>query len=485
MMAGAIHSIHSRAMLPPASRRDFLRVGALSLGGLTLANLLALKQAAAGENYLRNKSVVLLYLSGGASHIETFDPKSDAPEGVRSLTGSVPTSLPGVHFGGTFPRLAQVADRMAVVRSHSHSVGDHVNAHVHVLSGGTDPTGMQNQGSSMGSLATRLGGATNPTTGMPSYALLTEQEVDNQYNNEKGRFLKGSWPGKLGLSYTGLEHDVGWDDAVSKKKSSESKKKTDNPLLANMQLNLPEDVLQDRLKLAGELDRLSRRLDNRGEMESIDKFSAQALELVLGGARAAFDLSKEDPRKIERYDTSHIRIGHKVFRPSTLGKQMLLARRLCESGCGFVSVHSAGWDMHADGNNPSIRIGMEMLGRSLDQAVSAFIEDLDQRRLSDHVLLVITGDFGRTPKVNKNGGRDHWTKLCTLAFAGGGLKMGQVIGQSGRNADAPVSSPVAPANVLGTIFHTLFDVGKLRLDASVPAEILRLATQSQPIHELF
>jgi hypothetical protein len=373
---------------------------------------------------------------------------------------------------------------MAVVHSHSHSVGDHVDAHVHILSGGTDPTGKQLQGASIGSLATRLGGTTNPATGMPSYALLTEQEVDDQYNNEKARFLKGSWPGKVGLSYAGLQHEVGWDDAVNRKKSA-GKRKADNPLLANMQLNLPEQVLQDRLQLAGELDRLSRRLDNRGEMESLDRFSAQALELVLGGARAAFDLRKEDRRTIERYDTSAIRIGHKVFRPSTLGKQMLLARRLCEAGCGFVSVHSAGWDMHADSNNPSIGIGMEMLGRALDQAVSAFIEDLDQRGLSDDVLLVITGDFGRTPKINKHGGRDHWTKLCTLAFAGGGLKMGQVVGTSGRKADAPVSTPIAPANVLGTIFHTLFDVGKLRLDASVPADILRLATQTEPIHELF
>jgi uncharacterized protein (DUF1501 family) len=466
------------------SRRDFLRVGTLSLGGLTLSQLLALKEAAVGESYLRNKSVVLLYLSGGASHIETFDPHPDAPEGVRSLTGSVATPLAGVQFGGTFPQLAALADRMAVVRSHSHSIGDHVDAHVHVLSGGTDPTGKQLQGASIGSLATRLSGATNPATGMPSYALLTEQEVDGQYNNEKGRFLKGSWPGKLGLSYAGLQHEVGWVDAVNQKKAAD-KRKADNPLLANMQLNLPEEVLHDRLQLAGQLDRLSRQLDNRGEMESLDKFSAQALELVLGGARAAFDLSKEDPRTIKRYDTSAIRIGHKVFRPSTLGKQMLLARRLCEAGCGFVSVHSAGWDMHADGNNPSIGIGMEMLGRSLDQAVSAFIEDLEQRGLSDDVLLVITGDFGRTPKVNKNGGRDHWAKLCTLAFAGGGLKMGQVIGQSGRKADAPVSTPISPANILGTVLHTLFDIGELRLDASLAADVLRLATQTEPIHELF
>ena len=120
---------------------------------------------------------------------------------------------------------------------------------------------------------------------------------------------------------------------------------------------------------------------------------------------------------------------------------MLLARRLCEAGCGFVTVQSAGWDMHADGNNPGMDRGMEMLGRPLDKAVSAFLEDSKQRGLSDKVLLVITGDFGRTPKINKRGGRDHWANLCTLAFAGGGLKMGQVIGQSDRNAGCRPATP--------------------------------------------
>jgi hypothetical protein len=475
-----------------STRRDLLRVGALSLGGFSLSHLLGLRAASAGEGFLRDKSIVLLYLSGGASHIETFDPKMSAPEGTRSLTGEVATSIPGVTFGGTFPQLAKLADRMAVVRSFSHGVGDHVDAHVHVLSGGTDPTGKQVAGASIGSMVTRLRGTSSPTTGLPSYALLTETEIDGQYNNERGRFVRGSWPGKLGASYGGFEHQIGWEASVAKSekkkgsKGSEPRKaaKTDNPLLADMQLNLPEETLSDRLKLAGELDRLSRRLDNRGAMESVDKFSQQALEVLLGGARAAFDLAREDRRTLERYDTSSIRIGHKVFRPSTLGKQMLLARRLCQAGCGFVSIHSAGWDMHADGNNPPIGRGMEMLGRSLDRAVSAFLEDLEQRGLSEKVLLVITGDFGRTPKVNKNGGRDHWSKLGTLAFAGGGLRMGQVIGQSARGADVPVGNPVTPAHLLGTVLHTMFDVAKLRLDSSVPADLLRLATSTEPIREL-
>ena len=140
--------------------------------------------------------------------------------------------------------------------------------------------------------------------------------------------------------------------------------------------------------------------------------------------------------------------------------------------------------MHADGNNPPIARGMEMLGRSLDQAVSAFLEDVAQRGLSDKILLVITGDFGRTPKVNKNGGRDHWAKLGTLAFAGGGLRMGQVIGQSERGVDTPASTPITPGNLLATIAHSMFDIGQLRITGGVSADILRAITQHAPIAEL-
>src|SRR5262249_15913609 len=152
------------------------------------------------------------------------------------------------------------------------------------------------------------------------------------------------------------------------------------------------------------------------------------------------DLSREDPRVVERYNTSGHRVGHKRFRACTLGRQMLMARRLVEAGCGFVTVQNCGWDMHADGNNPGIEKGMKMLGPPLHRAGSAFLDDLEARGLSERVLLVITGDFGRT-KVNKRGGRDHWAPLSTLALAGGGLTMGQVIGKSTRMADAPADEP--------------------------------------------
>jgi uncharacterized protein (DUF1501 family) len=141
--------------------------------------------------------------------------------------------------------------------------------------------------------------------------------------------------------------------------------------------------------------------------------------------------------------------------------------------------------MHADGNNPGMVQGMEMLGRTLDQAVSVFLDDVDQRGLSDKILLVITGDFGRTPRVNKKGGRDHWAKLGTLAFAGGGLRMGQVIGQSARNADIPGTSPISPGEMMSTIMHTLFDVGEMRLQQGLPPDLRRLVENGRPIETLF
>ncbi len=468
------------------SRRDFLRIGSLALGSLSLSELLAAQAGASTSNYVRDKSVVLLYLSGGASHIETFDPKMTAPDGVRSVTGELKTSLPGVTFGGTFPQLAARADRLAVVRSFQHPVGSHEQAHVHVLTGGTDRAGQGNEGFSMGSLYTRLGGTNHPRTGMPSYSLLVEEEIDGQYRKELGRIRKGSRPGELGVPYAPLEYQTGWragDDETGDRNRRD--KKDESALVANMRLNLPIERFEDRRALLRDLDRLSRQADSAGAMTGFDRFNQQAADLIVRGASQAFQIDDENPRLVERYDTSHIRIGHKVFRPSTLGKQMLTARRLCEAGCGFVTVHSAGWDMHADGNNPGMIKGMEMLGRSLDKAVSAFLDDVADRGLSDKILLVVTGDFGRTPKVNKKGGRDHWARLGTLAFAGGGLEMGQVIGQSARGADVPAADPISTPNLMATIMHTLFDIGQLRLQSGLPRDLLKQVEDSPPIERLF
>ena len=162
-----------------------------------------------------------------------------------------------------------------------------------------------------------------------------------------------------------------------------------------------------------------------------------------------------------------------------------MARRLVEAGCGFVTVSDCGWDMHSNGNSPKNLGGMTWLGHQVDHAVSAFIQDVEDRGLDDDILLIVTGEMGRTPRINGNGGRDHYGELTTLLFHGGGLKMGQVIGQSDSQAARPSSRPYAPNNLFATIMHTLFDIGELRLQPSVPRDIAQIIERDTPISELF
>ena len=210
----------------------------------------------------------------------------------------------------------------------------------------------------------------------------------------------------------------------------------------------------------------------------------------------AFDLSREDPRLLERYDTAPLlprsrisekwkNIDHYATNALTLGRQLLLARRLCERGAGFVTVTTSFiWDMHADVNNAPMTTGMEYVGAPFDHAVSAFIEDVEARGLSDKILLVCCGEMGRTPAINKDGGRDHWGNLAPLLLYGGGLKMGQVIGQSSRDGGEPASQPVTTKDLIATIMHSLLDIGKVRLMPGIPPRVLEAMTKGEPIHGL-
>ena len=451
------------------SRRDFIQAGLLGLGSLGLPWLLRTRaEAAAVEpTFVRDRAVVLIFLAGGASHIETFNPNMDGPEAARSVTGEVKTTLPGVTLGGTFPRLARLAKQMAIVRSFRHPVGAHAQAISHVLTGGTDPNGQARTGFGMGAMYARLRGTNHPKNGLPTYHLLPAPHKDPQYNRELQRVVIGSRPGPLGPTCAPFV-PTGKGNA-----------------LENMRLKVPAERLGDRRVLLRKLDSLKRGLDDRDTRDGLDRFEQQAVDLITGGASKAFDLSREKKETIDRYDTSKFACGKKVFEPSVLGKQLLMARRLVEAGAGFVTVQSAGWDMHADGNNPGIKAGMEMLGRPLDHALSAFLEDVEARGLSDKVLVVLTGDFGRTPKINKRGGRDHWANLSTLAFWGGGLKMGQVVGRSDRNNAVPATTPCSTPNLLSTVMHALFDVGVLRVTRTVPKHLVKLVEEHKPIQELF
>ena len=264
-----------------------------------------------------------------------------------------------------------------------------------------------------------------------------------------------------------------------------------------MKLTIPENRLGDRRTLLGYLDRFKRNFEGTTTLQGSEQFEQQAFDVILGGISNAFDMSNENPNLVERYDTSMYEIPQRLFdkrtainkqlpvrhSPAARGRQMLMTRRLLESGCRFITVTNNGWDMHGI-HEYEIADGMPLLGPAVDRAVSAFLEDLASRGMTDDVLLVITGEFGRTPRINKDLGRDHWGNLCTLAFAGGGLPMGQVIGKSDKNAAAPASDPISSSNLLGTIMHYLLDIGKVRLLSGIPTEISRALEQSTPIREL-
>ncbi|MFM9068317.1 MAG: DUF1501 domain-containing protein [Planctomycetota bacterium] len=448
-------------------RRSFLRIGSLGLGGLALPQLLATQAAAAGQGRsVTDKSVIFLFLHGGPSQIETFDPKMDAPAEVRSATGELSTSLPGITFGGTFPHLSKLAHRMSIVRSYQTGDGNHDIKPIvsrHTL------------GANLGSLYSRVAGTNHPATGMPTNAMLFPRAVDS--STQPGNFGFGRFDavGPLGSGCTPFIPGAGGD------------------LQKDMELVLKRDQLDDRRNLLTRLDQLKRSLDSRGAVEGMDRFQEQAFQTIVGGVSKAFDLSLEDPKTLARYDTAPLvrpdQISRKwnnynnyVDNAKSLGKLLLLARRLCEGGCGFVTVTTNFvWDMHADVNNATAEEGMQYMGPPLDHAVSAFMEDIEARGLSDKILLVVSGEMGRTPRLNNNGGRDHWGGLAPLALIGGGLKMGQVICQSTRDAGQPLSEPLGIDNLIATIMGTLLRLGEVRLQTNIPTEVVRTLTTPQPI----
>jgi uncharacterized protein DUF1501 len=448
------------------SRRDFLRIGGLSLGGLTLADWLRTEAAAVGKPLATDKSVVFLFMQGGPSQIETFDPKMTAPTGVHSINGEVQTKLPGVTFGATFPKLAQLAERLTVVRSFSTGDANHDIKPI---------VGVDTLRANLGSLYSRVVGTMHPQTGMPINTALFPQAINSQAQPMQTGFGRFTDAGVLGSAYSPFL--PGGEGSFQE----------------SLKLTLPRERLDDRRKLRLELDRIRRTVDTRGAAEGLDKFQEQALDTILRGVADAFDLSKEDPRVVERYDTSRLitpdQIDKKlnnykfyVDHTQTLGKLLLLSRRLCEAGCRFVTVTTNFvWDNHADVNNAGVEQGMQYCGVPFDHAVSAFIEDVEARGLTDKILLVCCGEMGRTPRINARGGRDHWGNLAPLLLSGGGLSMGRVIGQSTRDASEPASDKVTNKNLIATILHTLLDVGEVRLQRGLPFDLARIFSDYEPI----
>ncbi len=452
------------------SRREFLRVGSLGAGMLLLPGLLRSNaMAGVGTDVLKDKSVVLLFLQGGPPHIEFFDPKLTAPAEIHSITGEVQTKLPGITFGATFPKLAAMTDRFTIVRSYGSGQSGHTYGEV---VSGNNPTK-----ASISSIYARVRGNNHPRTGLPTNVLILPEAVQDGLkmgsNFETGALPTLTQPGSFGSTFAAFNPSGGGD------------------LKQDMELAVAADRFGDRRTLLQGLDRLRRSSDNSGLISGLDTYQQQAFEMITRGVAEAFDLSKEDTRTVERYDTSKLFKMEELTRwydmkraSNLLGRQMLLARRLCEAGCGFVTVSDCGWDYHANGNSPKRMAGIYPMGGQVDHAVSTFLEDVHVRGLSDKILLIVTGEMGRTPRLNNNGGRDHYGELTPLLIAGGGLKMGQVLGQSDGQAGRAVGESYRPQHLLATIMHTLFDIGRLRLEQHVPREIIRFAETNQPIDHL-
>ncbi|WP_417379916.1 DUF1501 domain-containing protein [Gimesia sp.] len=452
-------------------RREFLRVGGLALGGLTLPGLLSTKAQAAGSGtLLKNKSVIFLFMHGGPSQIETFDPKMSAPAGIRSVTGEVATKIPGVTFGSTFPKLAQQADRMSVVRSYRTGDSRHdIKPVVH----------KDTLNANLGSLYSRVVGANHPENGMPTNAVLFPQAIDDKMLPAVTQFGKFDSHGLMGSAFAPFVPGAGGD------------------MQSNMSLSISQNRLDDRRLLLSKLDRARWAAEKSETFAASSQLQQQAFDVIMGGVSQAFDLSKEDPAVVARYDTAPLvkpasistrwkNYKRYIDNAQSLGKLLLMARRLCEAGCGFVTITTNFvWDMHADKNNAGVGEGMDYMGVPFDHAVSAFMEDVHARGLSDDILLVCSGEMGRTPKLNSRGGRDHWGNLSPLMLSGGGLNMGQVIGQSTKHAGEPQTEPLERKDLVSSIMHTLFDVGELRITRGVPNEIVQVATAGKPIPGLF
>lgn len=493
------------SMCDGINRRDFLRVASLGIGGWTLADLMRATAAETTEgSYLKDKSVVLLFLAGGPSQYETFDPKPNGQSGCTSINGHIQTSLPGVRFSAYLPRLARLADRLTVVRSFQTHHAEHNGAHKQLMTGDlTVGDGQPIREPGIGAVYARAAGAINAGTGMPRHALIPPTtRYPGAGRGFAGAFesvVEGAQPFYLGASFAPMQAFApmasGADPVRDRNRIGRNRdENAPNPFLDSLEPRQLAGQLDARMNLLQQLEQMNRRLDSP-TTETFGVHQRQAVELLRSGAvRQAFDLSLESPATLRAYDTEHFRNWNcddnsRFIRSSpsigfSLGRQLLLARRLCEAGCGFVTVVNANWDFHARKGIPNIPEGMGVFAPPLDHAVSAFLEDIRQRGLEDKILLVITGEFGRSA-LDGNAGRHHHSRICSLVLAGGGLRHGQVVGESDQRGAQPATEPTTIDDLHATLMHTLFDVGRMRLDVSLPPRIQDRAQRGTPIRELF
>jgi len=418
------------------SRRDFLRSSA-GLAGLTLPTFFNLSAKAAKAP--KAKACIIIYTWGGMSHYESFDPKPEGPIDIRGEFGAIKTATPGIHFCEHLPLLAKHSEKLAIVRSVHHKHGGHQQG-MYVNMTGHDPAGgiKAKSRNNWPSLASMISHFHNPAAGTPRAIRMPYSMYDN------GTLMAGENAGWMGSNY---------DPVLVRTPAGQPwrgvTRYTDREL--NLKLNLDKQRVEDRRDL---LDRLENYVGKNGngeaKYEQLDHFRRMATDMLLGSpVREAYDLKKEDQRISDMYG-DHV-----------CGQTLLLSRRLVEAGVPVVqALCSAGdlsggggenWDTHR-GHFPKMK---DRLLPVFDYSVSALLTDLDMRGMLDETLVVFLTDFGRTPKINNNGGRDHYPNVYSLAFAGGGIRGGQVYGASDRKGAEPADNMCTPADIHATVFKAM------------------------------
>jgi len=409
------------------TRRDFLTIGGTLLGGgLALPHLLA-AEAKQGISKSAHKAVINIFLPGGPPHLDMFDLKPDAPAEVRGEFKPIKTNVPGIEICEHFPLLAKMMDKFAIIRSITGSSGDH-DAYQCMTGRKKDPT-KPKFWPAFGSWVSKLQGPAD--TSVPPHLSL-------MYPTGEARW---GYPGEGG--FTGMAHDpfrlVG---------SKANGMKSDNMTLRGVTL----DQLQDRVGLMKGFDEIARGLDADKALDGVDAYTRQALDILTSTRlKDALDLTKENKETVERYgvdDPAFERDG-----APRMVRNFCVARRLVEAGARVVTMNFSRWDWHGSDGKNFVQARKDF--PLLDRAITALVSDLHERGLDKTVSVVVWGEFGRTPRINKDASRDHWPQVSCALMAGGGMKMGQVIGETNRLAERAISRPVTHQEVFATLFTNL------------------------------
>ena len=440
-----LDSGNERVLCDGHSRRDFVKLGALSVLGLTLPDLLRLEAANAAERTAKKtkaKNVLLIYLGGGLTHHDTFDPKPEAPQEIRGKYGVIPTTLAGIKFSSMMPEMAKCTDLFALCRSQVTGSDHHETAAQWMLTGNY---GVMQGGDypSIGSVVTH---ETSPLNTLPPYIAIPK---NHSFTWELG---KAAFLGERFESFkTGNPADSNW--------------KAPNLSLLS---DVPQERLNRRKGMLEAVDHLAKRVESSDALNSMDSFYQRATQMILSSeARQAFDLSKESDKTRDAY-------GRDFW-----GAQALLSRRLIEAGVRFVLLGQGGWDMHGN-----IFPACDKSLPGLDKSVATLLRDMKQRGLLEDTLVAMYGDFGRTSKINKDNGRDHWGNAGVMLFAGAGVRGGQVIGATDERGEYVTERPIRPPEVAATIYHALgVDYEKALITPQ--GRPVRILPDCEPIKELW